>query len=74
MPFERTEIHHIIPWEQGGATDLHNMLPVCSRHHHLIHTLRWRLVLHPDRSLTIYDDTGVVVVESPPPTRRPHAA
>lgn len=74
MPFERTEIHHIIPWEQGGATDLHNMLPVCSRHHHLIHSLRWRLVLHPDRSLTIYDNTGVVVVESPPPTRRPHAA
>ncbi len=74
MPFERTEIHHITPWEQGGNTDLSNLLPVCSRHHHLIHTLRWRIVLHPDRSITIYSDDGQVLVETPPPTRRPNAA
>ena len=74
VPFDRTEIHHIIPWEQGGATDLHLLLPACSRHHHLIHSLRWRLVLHADRSLTVYDDHDAVVIESPPPTRRPNAA
>ncbi len=74
MPFERTEIHHIVPWEQGGATDLHNLLPVCSRHHHLIHSLRWRLVLHPDRSVSIFDSDGKILIESPPPTRRPNAA
>jgi hypothetical protein len=74
MPFDRCEIHHIIPWEQGGATDLDNMLPTCSRHHHLIHTQRWRIVMHPDRSLTVYDSNGVILIESPPPTRRPHAA
>ncbi len=73
-PFNRTEIHHIIPWEKGGRTDLDNLLPVCSRHHHLIHTLRWRLVQHPDRSLTITDNTGQTIIETPPPTRRFNAA
>ena len=73
-PFDRNEIHHIIPWEQGGATDLHNLLPVCSRHHHLIHSLRWQLVLHADRSVTIFYGDGRILIESPPPTRRPNAA
>jgi hypothetical protein len=73
-PFDRCEIHHITPWEQGGPTDLHNLLPTCSRHHHLIHTLRWQLVMHPDRSLTITDNIGQTIMETPPPTRRPHAA
>lgn len=72
--FDRTEIHHIIPWEHGGTTDLSNLLPVCSRHHHLIHTLRWRVTLHPDRSLTITEQNEQPIVLMPPPTRRPHAA
>jgi hypothetical protein len=74
MPFDRCEIHHILPWEQGGPTDLANMLPVCSKHHHLIHTQRWRIILHPDRSITITDNNGQTIIETPPPTRRPHAA
>ena len=73
-PFNRTEIHHIVPWEQGGPTNLENLLPVCSRHHHLIHTLRWRIVLHPDRSVTITDHTGQTIIHTPPPTRQPQAA
>ncbi len=73
-PYHRTEIHHIIPWEHGGRTDLENLLPVCSRHHHLIHTLRWRIVLHSDRSITITDNNGQIIIQTPPPTRRPHAA
>jgi hypothetical protein len=73
-PFDRCEIHHIIPWEHGGPTDLENLLVVCSRHHHLIHTLRWQITLHPDRSLTITDTDGSTILEVPPPTRRPNAA
>ncbi|HUF98724.1 MAG TPA: DUF222 domain-containing protein, partial [Ilumatobacter sp.] len=73
-PFHRTEIHHIIPWEQGGKTDLDNLLPVCSRHHHLIHTLHWHIVLHPDRSITITDHNEHTITQTPPPTRQPHAA
>ena len=32
--FELCKIHHVIWWEDGGLTDLDNLLPLCSRHHH----------------------------------------
>jgi hypothetical protein len=31
------DIHHIRPWEAGGATDVDNGCCVCPRHHHMIH-------------------------------------
>jgi hypothetical protein len=59
-PFLRCEIHHIEPWEIGGNTDLINLLPLCSRHHHVVHELGWRLSLSPDRTLTITQPDGSV--------------
>jgi len=26
-------VHHLVPWEHGGTTDLDNMLLLCRRHH-----------------------------------------
>lgn len=52
VSFEHCQIHHVVPWEQGGPTDLDNLVPLCSRHHHLIHEGLWRIDLHPDRSVT----------------------
>ena len=51
--FDRCEIHHIDWYEHGGATDLANLLPLCGRHHHLVHEGGWTLHLAPDRTLTI---------------------
>jgi hypothetical protein len=63
-PFTRCEIHHLVPWEIGGRTDLANLLPLCSRHHHLVHEQRWRLELAPNRELTIrLPDSTVFAVE-----------
>ena len=31
------EAHHVIAVEHGGATDLANMILLCSRHHKLLH-------------------------------------
>ncbi len=58
VPFEDCEIHHIIPWELGGRTDLANLAPLCS-HHHLVHEGQWTLTLTPERtaSWTRPDDT-----------------
>jgi hypothetical protein len=58
--FWKCEIHHILPWELGGTTDLANMLPICSRHHHVIHEGGWQLHLAPDRTLTITQPNGQV--------------
>lgn len=31
------DVHHIIHWEHGGATDTHNLLLICSHHHRQHH-------------------------------------
>ena len=75
VPFDRCEMHHIIPWEQGGPTDLDNLIPLCSRHHHVVHEGGWTLELSPDRTLTIRQPDGQIFTVSepdvPPRRRRP---
>ena len=52
--FDHCNVHHIDYWENGGSTDLNNMVPLCSRHHHAAHEGGWKLQLDPDtRELTI---------------------
>ena len=51
--FDACQIHHVTPWEHGGSTDLANLLPLCSRHHHLVHEGGWQLTLQPDRTITL---------------------
>ena len=34
---ERCEIHHIVPWEDGGLTDIDSMCLACPHCHHNIH-------------------------------------
>jgi len=52
--FDHCNIHHIEYWENGGPTDLNNMVPLCSQHHHAAHEGGWKLTLNPEtRKLTI---------------------
>jgi hypothetical protein len=52
--FDHCNVHHIDYWENGGATDLNNMVPLCSRHHHAAHEGGWKLQLDPEtRELSI---------------------
>ena len=54
MKFAHCEPHHIEYWENGGHTDLNNLVPLCSRHHHAAHEGGWKLHLDPDtRELTV---------------------
>ena len=74
--FDRCEIHHITPWEHGGLTDLHNLIPICSRHHHVVHEAGWSLTLEPDRTLVIRQPDGTEYGRTHPdiaePTRERH--
>jgi hypothetical protein len=47
VAFHACQIHHIEYWESGGPTDLDNMVPLCSRHHHAAHEGGWKLTLKP---------------------------
>jgi hypothetical protein len=49
--FEQCHIHHLVPWEHGGATDLDNLVPVCSRHHRLVHEGGWQVSLDHRRQV-----------------------
>jgi hypothetical protein len=74
VPFHRCEIHHIHWFEHGGPTDLSNLIPLCSRHHHLVHELGWHLHLAPDRTLTITAPSSVPSDGHPPSGARPDIA
>ena len=48
VKFSHCEPHHIDYWENGGATDFNNLVPLCSRHHHAAHEGGWKLRLNPE--------------------------
>ena len=57
---ERCEIHHIVPWEQGGLTDIDKMCLACPMCHHNIH----------DRGyIVIKTNTGYKIIN---PNNPPH--
>ncbi len=59
--FDACQVHHIVHWQHGGPTELGNLIPLCSTHHHLVHDRGWDYRLGPDRRVT---------VAPPPPGRR----
>jgi hypothetical protein len=73
-PVSWCQAHHIRPWEANGKTDLDNLVPLCSRHHHRVHEGRWSIALGPDRALTVYKPDGSHYVTLPRPGRSPKSA
>ncbi len=69
-PISWCQLHHIHEWDQGGASDVCNLVPMCHRHHHQVHEGGWRIVLRTDRSLKIYRPSGKLWATTPPPSRR----
>ena len=52
-----TFIHHIDHFEDGGETHIHNGIPLCAYHHHLVHEGGWQIIWTPT--------TGAVTLEGP---------
>ena len=71
-PAEWCEGHHVWHWEDGGPTNLSNLVLLCSKHHHVIHLPDWRLELKPDGTLEVTDPQGHRRTSDPP--RRAAAA
>ena len=45
----RLQIHHIIPWSQGGTTDPDNLITLCWFHHQIVvHERGFEIYRHPD--------------------------
>jgi hypothetical protein len=62
-PLAWCEGHHLVPWLEGGPTDLPNLALLCRAHHHAVHEGGWQLTRGPDGRFTA---TG--------PGRRPRVA
>jgi len=62
--FGDCDVHHVVEWVRDrGPTDLANLLPLCSTHHHLVHEGGWRLDLHADRRLVVRRPDGTVMFD-----------
>lgn len=65
-PVSWCQAHHIHEWENGGLTDLDNLIPLCSTHHHAVHEGGYTIKLLPDRTLRIFRPDGTLhAVTSP---------
>ena len=50
VQFSDCEIHHVLWWRLLRRTDIDNLVPLCTRHHHLVHDGRWTSPSTPDGS------------------------
>ena len=73
-PLSWCQLHHVHEWEHGGPTDLCNLVPLCSEHHHAVHEGGWTLKLWTDRRLDMLDPQGAVQATSHPDRVRPAAS
>ena len=61
VPFSACKAHHIRWWWRHlGPTDLDNLIPLCERHHHLVHEGGWTLAMTPDRVATWTRPDGTI--------------
>ena len=66
VAFRHCQPHHVSWFRRGGNTDLDNLVPLCSRHHHAVHEGGWTLHLEPT--------TRRVTVRLPTTGRSEHGA
>ena len=69
VAYDRCNLHHILWWRNGGATDLDNLLPLCSKHHGKVHHDGWVIELGPHRELTLRLPDGTIHNTGPPGRR-----
>ncbi len=60
-------VHHIVPWEPDGESDLDNLVLQCLYHHHLVHSDGWTMKGNANEELTITGPKGLVMTSRPSP-------
>jgi hypothetical protein len=71
--FDACRIHHVRFWVRDrGPSDVDNLIPLCERHHHLVHEGGWVLTITPDRIARWARPDGTVVHHGTCIDRAPH--
>jgi hypothetical protein len=66
------DAHHVVPWQDGGPTDLENLVLLCRRHHRLVHEGGFHMevgVAGGGWAVRFLDPDGRDVVAAPPRPR-----
>ena len=63
------EAHHLVPWADGGPTDLSNLALICTFHHRLLHELGWKVTGNPNGELRFWRPDGRPLATGPPGLR-----
>jgi hypothetical protein len=66
VPAADADLHHLVPWASGGASDLTNGVPLCWHHHDDVHHGRVRFVRRPDGRIDAYDRFEVLIGTTTP--------
>jgi hypothetical protein len=61
--------HHLIPWSQGGPTDLDNLVMICGSHHRLVHEGGWKISGDPNGDICFIAPDGRTFTQGPPALR-----
>jgi hypothetical protein len=56
IPASAAEVHHVIPWSEGGKTVVDNGVILCWYHHRLMHAGEWRIEMVNGKPVTIPPD------------------
>ncbi len=59
------DVHHVVPWENGGDTSVTNGAMACRRHHRLVHTPGYSVKLLPDGTVELTHPDGRVDISQP---------
>jgi Domain of unknown function (DUF222) len=67
---EFTDVHHLLHWTNGGATDLSNLVELCDQHHRFVHEMGWKISGDANVELTFRSPTGRLTTSTPSPAFR----
>ena len=63
-----SDIHHLVPWSEGGKTSLDDLKMFCKFHHQVcIHRQGWKVIMHPDGTTEAISPGGEVLRSHGPP-------
>ena len=66
VAWDYVTVHHLTYFRNDGLTDIENLLPLCTKHHHLAHEGGWQLSLDAARNLTIIRPDSTRMITGPP--------
>lgn len=75
VSIDHCEVHHTVEWlADHGPTNLGTLVPLCCKHHHLVHEGGWRLTLGEHRKVTVHRPDGIRYFTGTTTNRQPAEA